>query len=140
MLILFCAIAFILPPSLSVQLPADETKNGSRLSLISHNQAELGVIVLEDFSFTKGKIIFTTDTGGCTDKTSFKVNVKKEKGISEKTPNFTLSIERIKIDECKAFFPEGVVIEFDIEKDFGLKGDFTVSVTNLIYPNAKSSF
>jgi hypothetical protein len=135
----FFALTFILLLSSAIQLQAENTKDDNRPAQISHGQRDLGAVILEDLSVTNGKIIFRTATGGCTDKASFQVRIKKEKGISDKAPNYALTIERIKIDECKAFFPDGVLIEFNLEKDLGLKGDFTVSVTNLIYPKVKTS-
>jgi hypothetical protein len=139
-IVFFCAFALILPSSLAAQPAAEDKGNKDQQPQISQSQRELGAIILQDFSITEGKLKFRTATGGCTDKSSFTIHVKKEKGLSEKVPHYVLDIERIKIDECKAFFPEGTVIEYDLEKDLALKGDYTVSLTNLIYPFAKESY
>lgn len=136
----FCAFTLILPAPLAAQLAAEDTNDHNRKFQISRNQRELGAIILEDLTIMDGKIKFRTPTGGCTDKSSFTVHVKKEEGITEKVPHYVLTIERITPDECKAFFPEGTVIEFDLEKDLRLKGDYTVSVTNLIFPKANKSY
>ena len=101
---------------------------------VINGQQEKGEIVLKSLSVADGKIIFRTDTGGCTDEKSFRVNVKQVKGSSYmKKPHYTLTIERVVPDYCKGLFPGGVVIGIDLEKDAGLKGDYTVSVTNMVY-------
>jgi len=46
------------------------------------------------------------------------------------TPNYRLTVIRVKPDEGKALIPEGVLVMFDLEKDLGLTGNFTYSVTN----------
>ncbi|MBN2440886.1 MAG: hypothetical protein JXJ04_06060 [Spirochaetales bacterium] len=128
----FCVFTFIVPFVLSAMPSAEMTKNTSQQFQISNSARELGVIILKDLTIAEGIITFNTFTGGCTEKSSFTVHVKKEKGISENSPHYVLTIERIKIDECKAFFPEGIVIEYNLEKDLGLKGDYTISITNWI--------
>jgi hypothetical protein len=134
--ILCCALSLMLPPALGAQ----QKNDGVPPAKVSQGQRDLGTIILEDASVKDGKLSFRTATGGCTEKGSFKVNVKKEKGISDKVPHYVLSVERTARDDCKAFFPEGVVIEFDLEKDLGLKGNYTLSIANPIYPRAIEHF
>jgi hypothetical protein len=107
---------------------------------LSAGQRELGVVILADLSVKDGVLSFTAPSGGCTDKSSFKVTVKKEKGISEKTLHYILSVERIKADDCKALLAEGVTIAFDLEKDLGLKGAYTFAVANPLYSKSNRPF
>jgi hypothetical protein len=93
-------------------------------------QRELGPIVVTELAIRDGKLVFRTDSGGCTDAGSFTVDIVKEEGIASKVPNYRLTIRRIRIDECKAFLVDGVLIELDLEKDLGLKGRCTISVEN----------
>ncbi|HQO41204.1 MAG TPA: hypothetical protein PK986_12095 [Spirochaetota bacterium] len=101
---------------------------------VSQGQQQTGEIVLKSLSVSRGIIIFRTDTGGCTDKQSFTIVVKEVKQRAWlKKPHYSLTIKRIVPDYCKGFFPGGTEIEIDLEKDAGLKGDYTISVTNFIY-------
>jgi hypothetical protein len=132
--VFFCALLFsFLAMALAAQPRAETSASPPR---VSRTQRELGIVILEDFSVKDGVLSFTTPTGGCTDKASFKVSVKQESEVSEKVPHFALTIERIKIDECKAFFPDGEVIEYDLEKDLGIKGACTISISNPLAPKA----
>lgn len=97
---------------------------------LSRGPRETGVAVLRDLSVRDGMLSFRVDSGGCTDASSFRVRAEKEEGVSQKSPHYRLTIERVRIDECKAMLWEGVVIEIDLARDVGLKGAYTVSVTN----------
>jgi hypothetical protein len=101
---------------------------------VSRSPRELGTAVLRDLSIRDGKISFRVDSNGCTDVGSFKVRVIKKDGISPKAAHYQLTIERVRIDECKAMLWEGVVIELDLEKDLGLTGTYTLSVGNPVLP------
>lgn len=48
-------------------------------------------------------------------------------------PHYILTINRVSKDECKAIIDVGIPIFWDLEKDLGLKGDFTFSVRNMVY-------
>jgi hypothetical protein len=97
---------------------------------VSRSPRELGTAVLRDLSIGEGKIRFRVDSNGCTDAGSFEVRVTREEGITAEAPHYRLTIERVRIDECKAMLWEGVVIELDLEEDLGLTGTYTISVTN----------
>ena len=101
---------------------------------LSRGPRELGVAVLREVSLREGKLVFRVDSGGCTDASSFKVRTAREQGTSPKVPHYRLTIERVRIDECKAMLWEGVLIELDLEKDIGLKGQYTVAVDNPVFP------
>jgi hypothetical protein len=97
---------------------------------VSHTPREFGIVVLRDLSIGDGKLSFRVDSNGCTDAGSFQVRVSREEGIAPKAAHYRLTIERVRIDECKAMLWEGVVIELELAKDLGLKGTYTLSVTN----------
>ena len=101
---------------------------------ISRSPRDLGEAVLRDLTIREGRISFRVDSNGCTDAGSFKVRVSKEAGITPNAPHYRLTIQRVRIDECKAMLWDGVVIELDLERDLGLKGAYTVSVSNPVAP------
>ncbi len=101
---------------------------------VSRSPRDLGMAVLRDLSIRDGKISFRVDSNGCTDAGSFKVRVGREDGISPKAPHYQLTIERVRIDECKAMVWEGVLIELDLEQDLSLTGTYTISVRNPVLP------
>jgi hypothetical protein len=107
----------------------------SAQSLIT-DQFQKGEIVLRDPGIGDGKFRFIANTGGCTSKSSFKVIVDKDKSKNV-IPHYRLTVERQNPDYCKGLFPEGVIIEFDLEKDLGLKGNYTISIVNRIYVRNK---
>jgi hypothetical protein len=96
-------------------------------------QRTLGPIVVTELAIREGKLVFRTDSGGCTDAGSFTVDIAKEEGIAAKVAHYRITIRRIRADECKAFLVDGVLIELDLEKDLGLKGIYTISVENPTY-------
>jgi hypothetical protein len=96
-------------------------------------QRTLGHIVVTELAIRERKLVFRTDSGGCTDAGSFTVDIAKEEGIAAKAPHCRLTIRRIRVDECKAFLIDGILIELDLEKDLGLKGAYTISVENPVY-------
>ena len=101
---------------------------------VSRSPRELGTAVLRELSVRDGKISFRVDSNGCTDAESFKVRASKEEGITSQAAHYQLTIERVRIDECKAMLWEGVVIELDLEEDLGLTGTYTISVGNPVLP------
>ncbi len=100
----------------------------------SDSRYEPAIIILRNLSIENGKIRFTSDTGGCTDKSSFRISFNKDNPGKVRPSHYDLTIERIKPDYCKAFLPDGVSIELDLEKDCGLKGNYTVTVLNPVTP------
>lgn len=93
-------------------------------------QRALGPIVVAEIAIRDGKLVFRTDSGGCTDAGSFTVDIVKEAGRFASIPHYRLTIRRVRADDCKALLSDGVLIELDLEKDLGLSGRFTVSVEN----------
>ena len=97
---------------------------------ISRSPRELGTAVLREVAIWDGRLRFRVDSGGCTDAASFQVRVRRSDGMALKTPHYQLTVERVRVDECKALLLEGVEIELDLARDLGLKGRYTASVTN----------
>jgi len=122
-IILCCAIVFIL-------LSATHS-----IAQISASPRMTGEEILLEIMTKPNKLIARVSSNGCTNKISFKVNVKKMAGVSAKSPHYELSIIRIAADECKALVEGGVLIAWDMEKDLGLTGHYTYSLTNRIYQN-----
>ncbi len=103
----------------------------------SSGPRQTGEEVLDELLMGPAKFIVRVGSNGCTDKSSFRIDMKKEPGITERVPHYTLTIFRVRPDECKAIMDEGVLILFDLEKDLGLKGDFTYSITNRVYSSPR---
>jgi hypothetical protein len=94
---------------------------------------QTGEEILEELVIKPNTITIGVGSNGCTDKNSFRVDVKKEDGITKKAPHYVLTFYRVKPDECKAIVDEGVLVTFDLEKDCGLSGVYTFSVANRVY-------
>jgi len=97
---------------------------------LSQNPRELGAAVLRELSIRDGKLSFRVDSNGCTDASSFKVRADRREGLTPKTAHYQLTLERVRRDDCTALLLEGERIELDLEKDLGLKGKYTLSVSN----------
>lgn len=124
------ALLLILAAGLAAPLSAQK---------ISHGPRELGVVVLQELAVKEEKVIIRVDSGGCTNKGAIKANVRKEKGITERAPHFVVTFERVRIDECKAIVSDGVLIEYDIPRDLGLAGLYTLTVTNWVFPRSEDA-
>ena len=67
-------------------------------------------------------------SGGCTSKDSFRINVIKGfTGI----PPYIVEIYRIIPDYCKAYLPDGVVLEYDLQ-ELGIEPFATFNLQNRI--------
>ncbi|RPJ07600.1 MAG: hypothetical protein EHM28_06520 [Spirochaetaceae bacterium] len=121
----------------SPQAEAEKANDTGPKSQYAYDQRDLGVSVLKSIVIADGKVVFRSVTGGCTDRSSFRIDVKKETGYSAQNPMYVLTIMRVRPDDCKAFFPEGVEISFDLEKDLGLTGWYTILVTNPVSQSVK---
>lgn len=103
----------------------------------SHSPRQTGEAVLDELLMGSNRFVVRVESNGCTDKNSFKIDVKKEEGLSPKAPHYVLTIRRIKPDECKAIVDDGTLILFDMEKDLGIKSDFTYSLTNRVFSSSR---
>lgn len=103
----------------------------------SHGPRETGEAVLSELLMGPGRFIATVGSNGCTDKGSFKVDIKKEKGLSSTAPHYILTIVRIVADDCKAIVDGGTPILFDLETDLGIRGYYTYSIANQVLSPSK---
>ena len=94
--------------------------------------ADQEAIVLKSLLIKDGRLSFLTETNGCTNKQSFKVDIVTGKDNTKNVNTYILTIRKIVPDRCKAFLLEGVVIEFDLDKDLGIKENSVVSVKNMV--------
>ncbi len=101
----------------------------------SHGPRQTGEVVLDEILMGSKKFVVVVGSGGCTAKGSFKIDVRKEDGLSKISPHYVLTIIRTVPDECKAMV-DGTLILFDMEKDLGIKGEFTYSLTNQVYSSS----
>lgn len=92
-------------------------------------------VLYEALLGAKGLFI-VVESNGCTQKESFKIETTK-KINPDGTTSYVLTVLRKMPDECKRL-PEQIVLYFDLEKDLGLKGKFTYSLSNKIFPAAIS--
>ena len=97
----------------------------------TENQRQTGEATLDELLMGANRFVIRVATGGCTDKNSFRVHVQKDESAT--APHYVLTINRIVPDECKALFPEGTLVLFDLEKDLGITGPATYSVTNSVF-------
>lgn len=96
------------------------------------NTKQTAEVVLNELLISQSKFIIVVPSNGCTEKNSFTVNIKKEKIISTKMPNYALKVIRIQPDECKEPIENGKAFIFDLEKDLKLNGNFQYTVTNKV--------
>ena len=114
--------------------------------------SETGIIILRDLEIKDHKITIRVNTGGCTDKNSIKPVIKQTSGFNSRThgsvtqipsdkmlPNhYEIVFTRQKPDFCKAFLPEGTIIQYDIQKELNIKMPYTLIVKNPIMPFTKN--
>lgn len=91
-----------------------------------------GEEILSELLIGKKTLAIKVGSNGCTDKGSYNVDVKKVKGITPIAPHYILTINRIHTDSCKAIVDDGPVIIWDLEKELGVIGPYTVSVQNRV--------
>ena len=106
---------------------------------VSHGPRELGIISLEALTIKEGKVIIRVGSNGCTGKASIRANIQKEKGLTERAPHYRVTFERVQVDECKALLSEGTLLEYDIARDLGLEGLYTLAVTNGVFPRSQDA-
>jgi hypothetical protein len=99
----------------------------------SHGPRQKGEVILDELLMGKNSFFATVGSGGCTSKGSFRLDVRKEEGVTPQAPHYVLTINRVALDECKAIVEGGTLLSWDLEKDLGLKGPFTFSVRNKVY-------
>lgn len=98
---------------------------------------ELGEIILREIHIKEHKLYIRVNSNGCTNKNSIKAEVTNNPvRVDKDVPHHEITFLRVVPDSCKALLPDGVVIEYDLRKDFGIntKLPYTISIKNLIYP------
>jgi len=111
-------LAVLLSVNLSAQYP-DARRTGEE-------------VLYEALLGAKGFFI-VVESNGCTQKESFKIEPTKTVN-PDGTTRYVFTVLRKTPDECKGL-PEQIVLYFDLEKDLGLKGKFTYSLSNKIFPS-----
>lgn len=103
----------------------------------SFSQSDTGLLALRAVEVKEHKISIKVNSGGCTDRESIKLVLNKIGLIDGQVPIYEAAFFRQKPDFCKAFLPDGVTLTYDLEKDFGLKMPYMVSVKNPVVPIVK---
>jgi hypothetical protein len=105
------------------------------LAAAPQDQRQLGEEVLLEALLGSRQLMVRVASGGCTDKDSFKLAMVKMPGAP---PHYVLTLNRIRRDDCKALLLAGAPVLFDLEKDLGLRGDFTYALANKVRSSSKA--
>ncbi|WP_299238543.1 hypothetical protein [Sulfurihydrogenibium sp.] len=115
------------------------TSNKSDIKSVKYSffPTEEGILVLSSLNIEDHKIKIKVNTNGCTDKNSIKAVVKKSTRIDPRVPDYEITFIREKPDSCKAFIPDGAVIEYDLKRDFNIQMPYTLKIGNPVMPFTK---
>jgi hypothetical protein len=115
------------------------TSNKSDIKSVKYSffPTEEGILVLRSLNIEDHKIKIKANTNGCTDKNSIKTVVKKSTRIDPRVPDYEITFIRENPDNCKAFIPDGVVIEYDLKRDFNIQMPYTLKIENPVIPFTK---
>jgi hypothetical protein len=116
-----------------------ETSDKSDIKSVKYSffPTEEGILVLRSLNIEDHKIKIKINTKGCTDKNSIKAVVKKSTRIDPRVPDYEINFIREKPDTCKAFIPDGAVIEYDLKRDFNIQMPYTLKIGNPVMPFTK---
>jgi hypothetical protein len=116
-----------------------ETSDKSDIKSVKYSffPTEEGILVLRSLNIEDHKIKIKANTKGCTDKNSIKTVIKKSTRIDPRVPDYKITFIREKPDNCKAFIPDGVVIEYDLKRDFNIQMPYTLKIENPVIPFTK---
>jgi len=64
--------------------------------------------------------------------------LKKSTRIDPRVPDYKITFIREKPDSCKAFTPDGAVIEYDLKRDFNIQMPYTLKIGNPVMPFTKN--
>jgi hypothetical protein len=106
---------------------------------VSHGPRELGEVVLQEVVVKNEQLIIRVDSGGCTDKSAIKANIRKEEGLTDRSPHYVVTFERVRVDDCKALLLDGALLEYDLPGELGISGLYTLAVTNRVFPRTSDS-
>ncbi|MCS7232752.1 MAG: hypothetical protein NZ900_01420 [Synergistetes bacterium] len=101
---------------------------------ISSNQYETGLMLLKGIKLDGPQLTIRVDSGGCTTKETIETKIRKGKPIIKGHNHYSISFIRKVPDKCKAFFPEGIDIAYDLIKELKLNPPFTISIENPVSP------
>lgn len=99
---------------------------------------DTGIVVLRAIEIREHKVFIRVNSSGCTDKKTIEARVVKKDGVDKEVPHYEITFIRNKPDNCKAFLPEGIFLEYDVQKDLNLKMPYTLSILNPIIPILKN--
>ncbi|MEF3255565.1 MAG: hypothetical protein K6348_08410, partial [Deferribacterales bacterium] len=103
------------------------------LTEFSSNQQNTGIEILKELTISEKTISIRVRSGGCTGKDNIKPYIMTFLDQEKNTPVCELTFVRTTPDFCKAFFPEGINIVYDIEKDLKIKSPCIIKVTNPVF-------
>ncbi len=103
------------------------------LKEFSNEQQKTGIEILKELAIGEKKISIRVRTGGCTGKDNIKPYIMTFLDQEKNIPVCEITFVRTSPDFCKAFFPEGINIVYDIEKDLKIKGPCIIKVNNPIF-------
>ncbi len=95
---------------------------------------DTGILVLRAVEVKEHKISIKVNTNGCTDKKTIKAEVNKIYKVDNQVPTYEIVFKRTMPDNCKAFLPEGTVLEYDLQKELGFKMLYMVEIKNPVIP------
>lgn len=95
---------------------------------------DTGILVLRAVEVKEHRISIKVNTNGCTDKKTVKAEVNKTYKIDNQVPTYEVVFKRTVSDNCKAFLPEGTVLVYDLQEEFGLKMPYTMEIKNPVIP------
>lgn len=93
---------------------------------------QVGEEVLYEALLGAGDFLIVVPSNGCTRKESFQVEAARQTN-PDGSIHYVLTVKRKSPDECK-MMPHKEIIHFNLEKDLGIKGKYTYSLANRIYP------
>ena len=88
--------------------------------------------VLMGLFANRNDLAIRVESGGCTKKEDFWIWCSYDEESKEESPHYVLTIYRMRKDECKAFHPSGVLVEFNLREELGLPYLFRYSVANRV--------
>lgn len=98
---------------------------------------DIGIVVLRAVEIKEHKVSIKVNSSGCTDNKTIEAKIVKKDGVDKEVPHYEITFIRNKPDNCKAFLPEGIFLEYDVQKDLNIKMPYTLSILNPIIPILK---
>lgn len=98
---------------------------------------DIGELILRELNIKEHKLYIRVSSNGCTHKGTLKAEViNSPTRVDKDVPHYEITFFRVIPDTCEDLLPDGVSIEYDLQKDFGIntKLPYTISIINLIYP------